>query len=158
MDVAVSNRVVARNGIGRFISECEAAGQRTVEKAVRKGTELSRRRAPVGHKPDSRTVTLKEGMFYKMTSRTSGYWGNTARHAMPVEFGAAPHDIPATVSFYWEKMGRMWMVPEEYLRRTGFPGADPIHHPGNASQPYLRPAYKQIMGEIMQIARQEYPN
>lgn len=157
MDLAVSNRVVARNGIGQFLSACERGAEETVKESIRRGEQLSKRLAPEGVKADPRTLPLKAAMFSQMTGRTSGTWGNFARHALPIEFGAVPHDIPANVSFFWEKMGRMWMWPEEYLRRTGFPGADPIHHPGNAAQPYLRPAYEIVMGQVMSIARAKYP-
>lgn len=157
VDIAVSNRVVARNGIGQFIRDCEGAAERTVKKSVQRGMSLSRQFAPEGHKDDPRTVPLRAAMFMNMLSRTSGEWGNFARHALPIEKGAVAHTIPADVHFYWERMGRMWMTPAEYLRRTGFPGADPIHHPGNAAQPYLRPAYEIVMNNIMQVAKQEYP-
>lgn len=157
MDLAVSNRVVARNGIGQFLTACERGAEETVKEAVKRGERMSKRMAPEGHKADPRTLPLRAAMYSQMTSRTSGYWANFARHALPVEFGAGPHDIPANVHFFWEKMGRFWMTPDEYLRRTGFPGADPIHHPGNPAQPYLRPAYEAIMGQIMAIAREKYP-
>jgi hypothetical protein len=92
-----------------------------------------------------------------MYGRTKGEWGSSARHALAIEHGAAPHDIPANVRFYWDKVGRMWMPPEVYQRVTGFPGADPIHHPGNAAQPFLRPAYEQVMAGMGARMRRFYP-
>lgn len=149
--------VVARNDIGRFIRECEMAAESTVEDAIEEGARLSRAMAPAGSKPDPRTVPLKESITTRMFGRTRGEWGSSARHALAIEKGAVPHAIPANVRFYWDKLGRMWMPPETYLRVTGYPGADPIQHPGNAAQPYLRPAYAQVMANIMSIARKNYP-
>lgn len=146
MDVAVSSRVVARNGIGRFISECEMAATRTVEELVSDGEELSRELAPEGHKKDPRTVTLQEGMFSRMLSATSGEWGCVARHALPVEFGSAAHPQTGDVTFFWENMDRLWS-----------PGRNQIRHPGAGAQPYLRPAYKIISGKAMAVARSKYP-
>lgn len=158
MDIAVSNRVAVRNDIGQFIAACEQGAEKTVKEAVKRGERISRRLAPEGHKDDPRTLPLKTAMFSRMVSRTQGEWGNFARHALPVEFGAGPHTIPANVSFFWEREGRMWMSPAEYLARTGYPGADPIHHPGNPAQPYLRPAYEQVRAQLIEIARANYPH
>lgn len=157
MRLATSNRVVARNGIGRFIAECEMAATRTVEDAIDEGARLSREMAPAGVKPDPRTPPLKASIFTHMQGRTSGYWGSNARHALPVETGARRHPIPANVKFYWDKVHRMWMIPEVYFRVTGYPGADPIDHPGNPAQPFLKPAYKIVMRNIMAHARRNYP-
>lgn len=146
MEVAVSNRVIARNSIGQFASECSDAAERTVRESIEKGAELSRAMAPVGTKADPRTTKLKDSISSQMLSRTSGEWKATARHALPIELSAGPHDITGWVSFFWEKMGRDWS-----------PGPNTIHHPGNAAQPYLRPAYQIVMGRIMAVARREYP-
>jgi hypothetical protein len=146
MEVGVSNRVVARSQIGQFIRDCEVAGEKTVEKAIKRGETLSKQLAPVGVKADPRTKSLRDSIESRMLSRTSGEWVATARHALPIEKGAAPHDIPGEVSFFWENMGRNWI-----------PGTNVINHPGNAAQPYLRPAYEIVMRDIMAIARGEYP-
>jgi hypothetical protein len=152
MDVGVSNRVVVRNNIGRFISECQAAGVRTVDEILDEGVELSREYAPVGSKPDPRTVPLKDGFFVQKLSPTSGVWGNFARHALAIERGARPHVITGnpTMQFYWEAERRMW-VPGL------FGPTDIINHPGNDAQPYLRPAYRTVMRKAMDIARRHYP-
>lgn len=142
----MSNRVVSRNGLGQLIRDCEQAGEDTAREAVERGAKLSRAMAPVGTKPDSRTKKLKDSIETHMISATSGVWYSTARHALPVEFSAAPHDISGKVFFFWEKEGRMWQ-----------PGENIIDHPGNPAQPFLRPAYDIVMAQIMEIARREYP-
>lgn len=157
MDIAVTNQVHARNSIGRFISECEAAATATVQEMVDEGETLSKAMAPVGHKFDPRTVTLRAGMFSKMLSRTSGIWGNFARHALPIEKGAGAHVIrgnPA-LGFFWEAAGRNWIPAAVFYHQPGL--ADVINHPGNAAQPFLRPAYEVISGRAMAIARKHYP-
>lgn len=157
MDVAVSNRVVARNSIGRFIRECEMAAEATVKEMVNEGEKLSKSLAPVGHKADPRTVTLRAGMFSKMLGRTSGIWGNFARHALPIEKGAGPHVIRGNpgLGFFWEAAGRNWIPAAVFYHQPGL--ADLINHPGNAAQPFLRPAYEIIQGRAMAIARKHYP-
>lgn len=144
--VATSTRVVMRDNFGRFIRECEEALGATIEEAVTDGADLSRDLAPVGHKEDPRTIPLGESIEPVVVSRTQGFWQATARHALPIEFGAAAHAIPGDVSFFWEREGRWWT-----------PGSNEISHPGNAAQPYLRPAYHVIMRRIMDIARSRYP-
>jgi hypothetical protein len=89
---------------------------------------------------------LKDSISAEMLSRTSGQWKATARHALPQEFGAGPHEITGDVSFFWESEGRMWN-----------PGDNMIHHPGNPAQPYLRPAYKIISGKLLSIMKRFYP-
>jgi hypothetical protein len=149
---AVSNRVVSRNRIGRFISDCEQAAEATARQLVEDGADLSRKMAPVGSRPDSRTIPLAQSIETKMLSRTSGVWRATARHALAQELGAGPHLILGSpyLHFFWESAGRWW-VP-------GLMGEpDIINHPGNAPQPYLRPAYEIIMRRAMAVARQKYP-
>jgi hypothetical protein len=152
MDVGVSNRVVVRNNFGQFISEIEAAGQATVDDILDEGVALSRQMAPVGSKHDPRTVPLREGFFVQKLSRTSGIWGNFARHALAIERGARPHTIMGqpTMKFYWESERRMW-IPGL------FGEVDIINHPGNDAQPYLLPAYRTVMQRAMDIARRYYP-
>lgn len=142
----MSNRVVARNEIGRFADSCSQAAERTVHKAVERGAKLSRGFAPSGTKPDPRTTKLKESIQPFMLSRTQGGWRAVARHALAIEKGAVAHEITGKVTFWWEGEGRWWM-----------PGENMIQHPGNAAQPYLRPAYEIVMHDIMAIARGEYP-
>lgn len=157
MEIGVSNRVIVRNSIGQFIRECEVAAQRTVEDMIKEGARLSRAEAPVGHKHDSRTIPLKDSIKTRMTSRTSGEWYATARHAMPQEKGAAPHVITGSpdLSFYWEAAGRRFIPASVYY---GEPGkVSLVNHPGNPAHPYLRPAYEVVMSRAMSFARKNYP-
>lgn len=154
---AVSNRVVARSGIGRFISECEAGGERTVRRLIQQGARLSRAEAPVGRKHDPRTIPLNQSINWRMTGRTSGEWYATARHALAQERGARPHVISGSpdLRFYWEAEGRMFVPASQFY-------GDPdmvtiVNHPGNAPQPYLRPAYEIVMANAMRVAREEFP-
>lgn len=145
-ELAVSNRVIMRDNFGRFRRECELAMGETIKQAVEDGAQLSRDLAPVGHKRDPRTTKLKDSITAVVVSRTQGYWQASARHALAQELGAAPHEIPGEVHFFWEREGRWWE-----------PGTNTINHPGNAAQPYLRPAYQAIMNRIMSIAKRYYP-
>lgn len=152
MDVGLSGQVAARNGIGQFISACERAATETVKQLIEDGKQRSIENAPVGHKDDPRTVTLQEGMFSEMISRTQGRWGCTARHTLPIEFGAVPHVITGSpyLQFFWEEEGRNW-VP-------GLMGTpDFVNHPGNAAQPFLRPAFTDVKAEASAVMRAKYP-
>lgn len=152
MDIAVSNQVIARNNMGQFISACERAATETIRDAVNEGESLSKDFAPVGIKPDYRTVTLREGMYSEVVSRTAGNWGCAARHALPIEKGASAHVISGNpfLHFFWDSAGR-WFVPGL------FGPQDIVNHPGNAAQPYLRPAYEIVMTRVMQMADRHYP-
>lgn len=155
--VAASTRVIARNSIGRFISEVDAAGTMLTERLIEDGAELSRALAPVGHEVDPRTIPLKESIETEMLGATSGRWYATARHALAQEMGAAPHVIEGDpLGFWWENEGRWWIPAEVYYKRPGL--TDVINHPGNAPQPFLRPAYEAVMSRAMEIAREVYPN
>lgn len=151
-NVAVSNRVIARNSLGEFIRDCEQAGEATTKKLVEEGAKLSRRLAPSGTKHDYRSIPIKDSIFPRMVSRTAGVWEALARHAMFQEEGTRPHWMIGNpyFHFYWEEQGRMW-IPGLF----GEP--DIIGHPGNKPQPFLRPAYEAIMAKAMEVARQQYP-
>jgi hypothetical protein len=144
--ISVKMNVGLRDEFGHFIAACDAAATRTVEDLITSGAALSRAMAPVGHKADPRTIPLNQSIESRMISSRSGEWGASARHAMPQEFGAGPHGITGEVSFYWESAGRMWE-----------PGSNEINHPGNAAQPYLRPAYEVTMGRALEVAAEYYP-
>lgn len=158
MEIAATSTVVQRNSIGRFISECEAAAGYTIGDLIDEGAEMSKSMAPVGGKVDPRTPTLRAAMFSQQLSRTSGIWGNFARHALPIETGAAPHEIvgnPA-LGFFWEGKGRHWIPASLYYHVPGL--IDVVNHPGNAAQPYLRPAYEVMMAKAMSVAKRHYPS
>lgn len=152
MELGVAGHVAARNSIGQFISACERAATETVQQLIEDGKQLSLDMAPVGHKQDPRTPTLQEGMFAEMLSRTQGRWGCAARHALPIEFGAAPHPIHGNpfLYFFWESEGRDWI--------PGLLGPfDVVNHPGNAAQPFLRPAFAAIKNEASRVMAAKYP-
>lgn len=151
MAVHVSNRVVVRNKMGQFIRECEDAAQRTVVEAINEGADLSAALAP------KRTGALAASIVPLVLSRTSGVWGSSLKYAMPQEEGSVRHALPADVSFWWEREARMWMPPDVYLRVTGYPGNDPIDHPGNPATHYLRDAYRVISRRLVKIAAKHYP-
>lgn len=146
MDVAVSNRVVLRNNFGQFIRDCENGTGEAIKEAVIEGAALSRQLAPVGHKADHRTIPLKDSIEPVVVSRTQGFWQASGRQALPQELGAGPHSIPGNVRFFWEEEGKWWT-----------PGSNVINHPGNAAQPYLRPAHRQIMRRMLDIMKKYYP-
>ena len=120
-------------------------------------SELSRQFAPVGHKPDLRTIPLKDSITTVMFNAREGAWGSAARHALPQEKGAAEHDITGFLGFYWEERGKsfVWDDPK-YDNWTEEEGAT-INHPGNDAQPFLYPAYRIITQKLPGIAAREYP-
>ena len=154
--MATSNHVVARDRFGRFIREVEMASGETVKDLLQEGMELSRALAPVGTKRDPRTVPLRDSLFIEMTSRTQGTWGSFARHAMAIEKGGRPHIIYGNpnLGFFWEKEGREWLPAEFYYSSPGM--RDFVNHPGNAAQPFLRPAYEILTGRISAKLRQNF--
>lgn len=149
--VVYTTRVIARNEFGRFIRECEQAAEQTVHDTVSEGADVAAMLAP------KRTMRLASSIKPFMLSRTSGVWGSNAPYAAAQEFGAAPHDISAYVSFYWHKAGRQWMHPNLYQRVTGHPGADPIRHPGNPATHFMLDSEKIMKRRMMAIAKMRYP-
>lgn len=146
MAIAVSNRVIVRNGFGQFIRDCEGAATATVSDALDEGVAAAKIRAPVGFKPDPRTGKIIDSFYKQILGRTSGVFGNNARHALAQEKGARPHPITGDVTFFWEKYWRQWE-----------PGENEIQHPGNPAHPYLRPGYEVVMRRIVDIAKRHYP-
>lgn len=156
MDIAMSNRVIARDDFGRFISDVHQATHEAVRDLLHEGMEISRDLAPVGHKADRRTVPLKDSMFVHMESRTRGYWGSFARHALPIEKGARRHFIfgNPNLGFFWEREGREWIPAEVFYKSPGM--RDFVDHPGNRAQPFLRPAYDILQSRIMSTLRTKF--
>lgn len=143
--MGVTNSVIIRDSMGRFIRECDEAATDTVKRALQHGEKVARARAPKGKKPDKRTQKLARSIRGYMITDREGVVVADARHALAQELGAGPHPITGDLSFYWER------------EQTWFRG-DRVNHPGNPPHPYLRPAYESMMRRIMQIAREEYPN
>lgn len=146
--LAVSNHVVVRDDFGRFIKACNDAAAKVVDDAIDTGVALSAGYAPTGYRADPRTAKLHDSFFAERISRTQGYWGNDARHALFVEFGTNAHPISGHLEFFWEKYFRMFIPSGEI---------DTVQHPGTHEQPYLRPAYKVVQGMIPGMMRKYYP-
>lgn len=149
--VIYTNRVIVRNNFGRFIADCEQAANETVEDVVTEGAEVAASFAP------KRTMRLANSIKPFMITRTSGVWGSNAPYAAAQEKGAVPHPISAYVSFYWHKAGRQWLHPPAYEWITGYPGADPISHPGNPATHFLRDSATVMRPRMVQIAKSRYP-
>jgi hypothetical protein len=147
----VSTEVHVRDEFGRFIRDIEGAATRAVEEALDAGIAAARAEAPV------RTGRLRASFQPVILSRTSGVFINDAPYALFQDQGAGPHEIDAHVKFYWDKVGRMWMYPETYLRVTGFPGADPIHHPGNPATHFFDAGMAAIRRQMPAILARVYP-
>jgi hypothetical protein len=131
----VSSRVAVRDDFGRFIADVEGAATKVVDDALDAGVATARSFAP------ERTGRLRASFVKKVYSRTQGFFTNTAPYAEYQDQGTESHPIDAHVNFFWEKAGRKWMWPETYLRKTGFPGADPIDHPGNPAIHFMDKGY-----------------
>lgn len=153
--IAMSNHIVVRDNFGRFYRDIKNAGERSIDRALALGEQVAIDMAPEGHKVDRRPghTPIKSSMYTEKTSRTQGYVANFSLHAMPQEHGAGAHFIIAhgeELNFFWERAGRWW-IPG--LRGT----PDWVFHPGNASQPFLRPAYKAMTKALPGIMQAEYP-
>ena len=143
--IRVNAQVQYRDRFGRFISECEAAKYRMLERVGDVGERVAKAEVPRGSKPDPRTRTLLSSIKTRQS-------GNTviveaiARHALHQEYGTGPHVIRGNpkLKFYWENRGVNFVGPL-------------VNHPGHGPQPYLRPAYAAMAARVMDIARQEYP-
>lgn len=146
-----SNQVILRNSFGQFIRECEAAAEATVQEMVDDGAKVAAGLAP------KRTGRLAASIKGFMLSRTSGVWGTNLKYAAPQEFGAAPHEITAYVSFFWDKVGRMWLHPDQYLYQFGHFGADPINHPGNPATHYMQQSWAIMSPRFVELAKKYYP-
>jgi hypothetical protein len=177
--VATTKTVIARDNFGRFLRECEIAGELTVQEAVEEGAKISKALAPRGKKKDTRSPTkLWRSIQPYMLTPTSGGWGSDHRAALPQEYGTRPHKIPGNpdLHFWWHRMGRYFVASrfyyfnydyynDEYFDiRTG-ESVGPerpmvqtvVRHPGHKAQPFLGPAYKIMMSRIMDIAKKHYP-
>lgn len=156
-EIAIVGVVQGRNEFGRYITECEAAATRTVEKAVERGAELSRAMAPIGHKPDLRTIPLKDSITTVMFNAREGAWGSSARHALAQEQGASAHEITGFLGFYWEEKGKSFVWDDPRYDNWDEESGATVHHPGNDAQPFLYPAYRIITQRLPGIAAEEYP-
>lgn len=147
----VSADVIVRDGFGRFIADIEGAATKSIADALDVGQAVAKSQAPV------RTGRLQGSFAAAILSRTSGVFFNTAPYAKYQDQGAGPHTISAYVSFFWEREGRMWLSPDAYLAMTGYPGADPINHPGNPATHFMDAGYRAIKRAMPGILQRNYP-
>jgi hypothetical protein len=147
----VSSSVHARDEMGRFIADIEGAATELVTDAIGAGVAAARTAAPI------RSGRLRRSFVPEVVSRTMARFFNTAPYAEFQDLGAGPHPLPARVSFFWARAGRMWMWPETYLRRTGHPGADPIQHPGNPATHFMDAGYQAAVAEARRALPRYYP-
>lgn len=147
----ISPEVHVRDNFGRFIADIEGAATKVVEDALNAGVDAAQQAAP------SRTGRLRDSFVPLIMSRTMGRFINTAPYARWQDQGAGPHDITAYVSFFWEREGREWMVPPLYERVTGYPGADPIHHPGNPATHFMDAGYRAAKRAAKVAMKKYYP-
>lgn len=150
---AVTNQVIVRSNMGRFIADCEGAATKTVMEVADKGSNISRALAP------KRTGRLAASIKPFLVSRTAAVWGTNVDYAMHQEKGTRRHPMSGRVSFFWMKMGRPWYPynsPEAH-ENIGGPGTSVIDHPGNPGVHYLENGYNMIKGAALKIADKHYP-
>lgn len=140
----VSSEVAVRDGMGRFIADIEGAATQTIIDALKVGISGAVMKTPV------KTGRLMSSYQSVVLSRTSGVFMNTAPHAEFQDGGTAPHDITANVSFFWEKMGRMWVPSPEGSTQV-------IKHPGHKGRFFMDAGYDSIQDRIMSIIKKNYP-
>lgn len=124
--IHVSNQVIARDDLGRFIADIENAAPRLIQASLDAGKDAAIAETPVN------TGRLAGSFFTRLVSRTVGYLGNPTPYARWQDEGGDAHEQRANVSFFWEEQGRMWE-----------PGRPPqvIHHPGNPAHHFMRAGY-----------------
>lgn len=138
----VGARVFARTGIGRFVSECEAAATRTAQEGAEEMASYAR--AFASYKTGEMAGTIQPVML----SAREGAAVVGTDHWRHQEYGTLPHLIgPGMMGFFWEKEGR-W-----------FKGASGtiISHPGNPSVHFMKRAYDITKQRMMLIARRNFP-
>lgn len=167
--VAESRMIFKRNRFGQFADECDKAATETVKEMIHRGARTSRTLAPVGKEPWRYNrrhgyVPLKRSIRSRMTSATSGQWYSIAPHALYVELGTSAHRIQGHLKFSWQDGWFYWNNPMFGPVGSGKPyenwdesGAW-VRHPGTRAQPFLRPAYDQVVKrQMLEVAREKYP-
>lgn len=141
----VSPEVRFRSNLGRFMAACKAAKTRSVRRCIELGADRARVLAPEGEFEDARGPTLRESIEPVMLSDSHGVFVARARHAMAIERGAGPHQI-----------GTEGQILADLEKPFG-PVRGPVDHPGNAPQPYMKPAAEIVKSKQIGIMREEYP-
>lgn len=125
-----------RDRIGRFAAIIDAAGVGMAHDMVETTARFAHENAPVGpgRKDYVRRPKLSGSIGFRMTSAKAGVIEAKTGHAGPQEKGAGPHPIP-----------------------NAFGMGITVMHPGNAAQPYLRPAYIQLQPLLPGMLEKWYP-
>lgn len=121
---------------GRFASLLDAADNAMARDMVETTARLAHEDAPVGPGRDDygRRPKLSSDIQSRMTSATAGVVGVSGPNSASQETGAAPHPIP-----------------------NAFGSGQTVMHPGNAPQPFIRPALTKLRGLIPAMLRRHYP-
>lgn len=138
-DPTVSGRVFARDSLGRFISELEAAKHRTLEDVGRMGQRVAIAHVP---KKTGRTASTIRAIIKgnQVSLEASGL------AAAAQETGAVPHPIDGRpLRFWWEKRGVQFVGPH-----VNHPG---VKHPSN----FLSKGWRAMSESVMMYARRHYP-
>ena len=160
MEFTVKATANYRDEAGRFAKLADEATARAVREVIEEGANISRQLAPSGKKPDPRTIKLKNSITHRMLSSTKGEWSSTARHALFIEKGTAPHPIPAEHAyFFWERKKRMFYPYNSpgVWAELGNAGTKTISHPGNAPFTYMGTAYLVTRGRLLYVLRGHFP-
>lgn len=139
----VRTHVQAKNSLGQFMSKLDAATRLAMLEAAAEGAEISRDLAPEGPpQPWKRQVKLKDSIWVDASYGSGAAWGSIAPHGKAIEKGASDHPIVGNpyLKFYASGIGRQITVRS-------------VNHPGNAPQPYLRPAAAIISKRMAEFIR-----
>lgn len=125
-----------RDNFGRFMAACDAAGVRSAEEMGDLMERRARSLAPSGpaRKDYGRRMKLRPSISTRHIDLKTVAIVAKAGHAGAIEEGAGPHMIP-----------------------NAFGRGIPVLHPGNATQPYLMPAYDAVVSAWRTILDKNYP-
>lgn len=125
-----------RNRFGRFDRLIGQGTEGMARDMVETTAQFAHEGAPVGPSREDygRRELLSGSIEGRMTSATAGVVHARAGHAGPQELGAGPHIIP-----------------------NAFGRGLPVLHPGNAPQPYIRPALQKLRPLIPGMLRKWFP-
>jgi hypothetical protein len=136
--MAVGGRVVINDAaLHELLTGREGPVARRLEHAVEVGTQAAKRRCPVSPvgSSDHQSGQLRSAIGWHLDIDDGDLVGiigvdpasPASDYALPVELGAKPHTIRSHGDY-------------PLRNRAGQVFGREVHHPGNAAQPYLRPA------------------
>jgi hypothetical protein len=140
----ISQEVIYRSELGRFLAACDEAATESVVKTLELGEKVAKGFAPIGAY-DPRGDKIIDSFDIIMLSSRSGVIANSSGHALAQEKGAGPHMI-----------GRDGQILYNPVKKWG-PRRAPVWHPGNPPQPFLEPAYAVVRGRMIEIMKEAYP-